>query len=149
MAMTQEEALKCFRQIEGYEVKQIRELVAKELCPNCGFGAIAGAKLGFNIGTAIGTAIGAEVGAAFGLSNALDTERQQEELETICKDTIKKNSSTIKEILQKHPNYTNYVIDIIMLLAPAIAQQYLGISAMAIVGSITIICKQGINAYLQ
>jgi hypothetical protein len=72
-----------------------------------------------------------------------------EELETICKDTIKKNSSTIKEILQKHPNYTNYVIDIIMLLAPAIAQQYLGISAMAIVGSITIICKQGIHSYLH
>lgn len=144
--MTQEEALKCFRQIEGYEVKQIRELVAKELCPD---------NLSFGLGTAIGAVLGelyspiCAAGATIGHSTALDTERQQEELETICKDTIKKNSSTIKEILQKHPNFTNYVIDIIMLLAPAIAQQYLGISAMAIVGSITIICKQGINAYLQ
>ena len=36
-----------------------------------------------------------------------------------------------------------------MLLAPAIAQQYIGIPGLAIVGSITILCKQGIQAYLQ
>ena len=35
-----------------------------------------------------------------------------------------------------------------MLLAPAIAQQYTGFSGMAIVGTITYLCKQCIQTYI-
>lgn len=72
-----------------------------------------------------------------------------EELEEVCKESIKENSFSIKQILKKHPNYTNCIIDIITLLAPAIAQQYIGIPGIAIVGTITVICKQGIHTYLE
>ena len=67
----------------------------------------------------------------------------------ICKKYAKKYSSEIKIILQDNPQTTNYILNIIQLLAPAIAQQYSGIPAMAIVGSITILCRQGIDNFIK
>ena len=142
--MTQSEALEYYKRIEDFNTQEIRNLVEKELQPSLNQ-AVAGAAMGM-IGRIAGAFIGGPIGAAVGGHTPTHTP---EEVEDICKDSIKNNSSTIKQILQKHPHYTNYVIDIIMLLAPAIAQQYIGISGIAIVGSITILCKQGIQAYLQ
>ncbi len=128
--MTREDAEYLHNQFEGHSLCYIRNVVNEELtnpthhyCPGILY--------------------------ALGDFSNKENPKTSINLELICKEYIRKNSSTIKEILQKHPNYTNYVIDIIMLLAPAIAQQYFGISAMAIVGSITIICKQGIHSYLH
>lgn len=145
--MTQSEALEYYKQIEFFDSKEIRKLIKKELQPSLSqitrdvaLGILCRITGGF---------FGGVVGAApVGPINVRSTP-SLEDVESICKDSIKNNSSSIKQILQKHPNYTNYVIDIIMLLAPAIAQQYIGIPGIAIVGSITILCKQGIQAYLQ
>ena len=137
--MTKDEILKYYKQIENSHPDQIRDIVVKELQPNN--------RIGF-LEHFVGACVDAHE-----LKASIDEEScsigKQEDLENICKESIKKNKFRIKEILQNNPNYTNYVIDVIMLLAPAIAQEYFGISAMAIVGSITIICKQGIHSYLQ
>ncbi len=145
--MTQSEALEYYKQIEFFDSKEIRKLIKKELQPS--LNQIArDAALGILCRIA-GGLFGGPVGAAAGGPINVRSTPSPEDVESICKDSIKNNSSSIKQILQKHPNYTNYVIDIIMLLAPAIAQQYIGIPGIAIVGSITILCKQGIQAYLQ
>ena len=145
--MTQSEALEYYKRIEDFNTQEIRNLVEKELRPSLNQ-AVAGAAMDM-IGRIAGALLGAPFGAVEGSASGHTLTHTPEEVEDICKDSIKNNSSTIKQILQKHPHYTNYVIDIIMLLAPAIAQQYIGISGLAIVGSITILCKQGIQAYLQ
>lgn len=67
----------------------------------------------------------------------------------ICKKYAAKNSTKIKTILQENRQKTNYALNIIQLLAPAIAQQYSGIPAMAIVGSITLLCRQGIDNFIK
>lgn len=145
--MTQSEALEYYKQIEFFDSKEIRKLIKKELQPSlsqitrdAALGILCRITVGF-----FGGAVGALPGGPINVRSTPSLE----DVESICKDSIKNNSSSIKQILQKHPNYTNYVIDIIMLLAPAIAQQYIGIPGIAIVGSITILCKQGIQAYLQ
>ena len=65
-----------------------------------------------------------------------------------CANTVE-NKNKIKLILQNNHQSTNFVIGIIQLLAPAIAQQYSGIPAMAIVGAITLLCRQGLENYLK
>ena len=145
--MTQSEALEYYKRIENFNTQEIRNLVEKELRPSLNQ-VVAGAAMDM-IGSIAGAFLGAPIAAIAGSDSGHTLTHTPEEVEDICKDSIKNNSSTIKQILQKHPNYTNYVIDIIMLLAPAIAQQYIGIPGIAIVGSITILCKQGIQAYLQ
>jgi len=67
----------------------------------------------------------------------------------ICKESVKEFSADIKEILKNNPKTTNYALNVIQLLVPAIAQQYSGIPAMAIVGSITLLCRQGIENFIK
>ena len=145
--MTKSEALEYYKRIENFNTQEIRNLVEKELRPSLNQ-AVAGAAMGM-IGRIAGALLGAQIAALAGSDDSHTLTHTPEEVEDICKDSIKNNSSTIKQILQKHPYYTNWVIEIVMLLAPAIAQQYIGIPGLAIVGSITILCKQGIQAYLQ
>ena len=145
--MTQSEALEYYKRIEDFNTQEIRNLVEKELRPSLNQ-TVAGAAMDM-IGRIADALLGAPIAALAESASGHTLTHTPEEVEDICKNSIKNNSSTIKQILQKHPHYTNYVIDIIMLLAPAIAQQYIGIPGLAIVGSITILCKQGIQAYLQ
>lgn len=67
----------------------------------------------------------------------------------ICKDYVNEFSNDIKAILKNNPKTTNYALNVIQLLFPAIAQQYSGIPAMAIVGSITLLCRQGIENFIK
>ena len=67
----------------------------------------------------------------------------------ICKDYVNEFSNDIKAILKNNPKITNYALNVIQLLAPAIAQQYSGIPAMAIVGSITLLCRQGLENFIK
>lgn len=67
----------------------------------------------------------------------------------ICKKYAKEFSTEIKAILKNNPKSTNYALNVIQLLAPAIAQQYSGIPAMAIVGSITLLCRQGLENFIK
>lgn len=70
-------------------------------------------------------------------------------VEKICRVAIVNNSSTIRSIMKKYPHSTEYILEILHLLAPAIAQQYTGLSGLAIIGTLTILCKQGISEYLK
>ena len=67
----------------------------------------------------------------------------------ICKEYVNDFSNDIKAILKNNPKTTNYALNVIQLLVPAIAQQYSGIPAMAIVGSITLLCRQGIENFIK
>lgn len=73
------------------------------------------------------------------------------ELQDVCVDCANtiEFKNQIKLMLQNNPQRTNFVIGIIQLLVPAIAQQYSGIPAMAFVGAITLLCRQGIENYLK
>ena len=67
----------------------------------------------------------------------------------ICLKYIIKNKYQVREIIHRNPKVTNYTLDIINLICPVIAQKYAGIPALAIVGAITLLFKQGINRYLE
>lgn len=66
----------------------------------------------------------------------------------ICAKYIFKYRVQVIEIIHRNPKVTNYTLDIINLICPVIAQKYAGIPALAIVGAITLLFKQGINKYL-
>lgn len=102
------------------------------------------------IGSVLGPVFGGFAGAAFPTnSDPITKKGKANALLEVCKEYITKYSSEIKRSLQNNPQKTNFVLDIIVLIAPAIAQQYSGIPAMAIVGSITLLCRQGIENYLK
>lgn len=60
---------------------------------------------------------------------------------SICVDSFILHKEEIRRILNKCPTGTSYIIEIVQLLAPAIAQEYSGFSGMAIVGTIIYLCK--------
>ena len=72
-----------------------------------------------------------------------------QKLSDICQEYARYLSSEIKTIIKNNPQKTNFTLNIIQLLAPAIAQQYSGITAMALIGSITLLCRQGIENYIN
>ena len=75
---------------------------------------------------------------------------RKNELIEACKEEISKPavSLKIKETLNNNHNSVNCFLEIAQIVAPAIAQMYLGLSAMTIVGAILVLCKQGIQKYL-
>ena len=102
------------------------------------------------IGSVLGPFLGGLAGATIPTFSELKTKMgQAKAVLEICKAYITKYSSEIKLTLQNNPQKTNYVLNIIQLLAPAIAQQYSGIPAMAIVGAITLLCRQGIDNFIK
>ena len=146
--MTRDEATNIYAEIGDLSTNEINSIIARELRRNNVLRSVIGTAAAIS-GGIVGN-IGGVAGAALNVpSPESNIVKSQEELEVICKEAITKNKKSIKEILKSHPKSTNYVIDIIMLMAPAITQQYLGISAMAIVGSIVILCRQGLTSYLQ
>lgn len=146
--MTRDEATNIYAEIGDLSTNEINSIIARELRRNNVLRSVIGTAAAIS-GGIVGN-IGGVAGAALNVpSPESNIVKSQEELEVICKEAITKNKKSIKEILKSHPKSTNYVIDIIMLMVPAITQQYLGISAMAIVGSIVILCRQGLTSYLQ
>jgi hypothetical protein len=76
------------------------------------------------------------------------TERKKS-ITTICISVAKQFRNEIWDIAKYKNKTTEYFIDIIQVIAPAIAQQYSGIPAMAIVAALTIMCRKGIFRYLR
>lgn len=68
----------------------------------------------------------------------------------MCKETIARPeiSSSIKQIMQSNSGKINYSLEIVQLVAPAVAQIYGGVPALTIVGAIVLLCKQGIQNYI-
>lgn len=59
------------------------------------------------------------VGIGAGILNCGTTNST---IEDICKSSIRKYSSKIKEIIRDNPKSTNYVLEIVMLLAPVVGK---------------------------
>lgn len=72
-------------------------------------------------------------------------KRDVSELQKACQKSWNLNIAQIMTIINNNPKTSRCIMDIVILLAPAIAQQYSGMSGMAIVGTLTIICKQNLG----
>jgi hypothetical protein len=151
--MDKNQIILMYEVIQDYQPDQIRSLVADKLRKkNCLRNEPENIGICYKIVESVLAFFTPQIFAASCCPSPPDPDIEYptpEELEEVCKESIKENSFSIKQILKKHPNYTNCIIDIITLLAPAIAQQYIGIPGIAIVGTITVICKQGIHTYLE
>lgn len=130
--MTNQEINRLYNQLDGLSPEEIEKIVSKELGVAAG-GGIVGA----------GIFAGAICGAVF------NNKWTPEKVMAICKTSVANASQSIRKIMHDNPKATNYSLEIIQLVDPAIAQQYCGISGMAIVGSLSILCKQGISNYIS
>ncbi len=140
MELTSQELAELYAQIENKSDKEIKHLIDvgdsetnKTLAANLGGGALAAGS-------------GGGIWGHLAIANGLPPSST---LFEICKKYAKEFSTEIKAILKNNPKSTNYALNVIQLLAPAIAQQYSGIPAMAIVGSITLLCRQGLENFIK
>lgn len=67
----------------------------------------------------------------------------------ICIKYAQQFRDEITKLLVNKRNYTQYVLDVIQVIAPAIAQQYQGIPSMIFVAAITVMCRNGIMNYID
>ena len=156
MELTSQELAELYAQIESKSDEEIESLINNEseaiitgLEDAVLKGGVLGAGLGLEAG--LGAGLGAKIGnwlkKVFG--DGADKNQPTIPLIEICKDYVNEFSNDIKAILKNNPKTTNYALNVIQLLVPAIAQQYSGIPAMAIVGSITLLCRQGIENFIK
>lgn len=130
-----------YRQIEGLTDEQLEVQLEKE---GVNFQTDTSGDFTMIGGSIFGGLFG---GIFSGLSNMF-FRSEEKDLPHYCISCARKYRKDIKVILKNNPNNTNYIIEIVHLLAPAIAQQYLGFSGMAIVGTITLLCRQGITKFI-
>ncbi len=68
---------------------------------------------------------------------------------SICIKYAQQFREEITKLLVNKRSYTQYVLDVIQVIAPAIAQQYHGIPSMIFVAAITVMCRNGIMDYIN
>lgn len=130
--MTEKEIKSLYNQIEELSTSEIQHYVDNELVtPSNG-------SLTPNLGL-----LGAGAMCGFGILNK--TQSSASELKHACEKAWNHNISRIRNIINNNPKTSKTIMDILLLLAPAIAQQHTGISGMAIVGTLTILCKQNLG----
>lgn len=139
--MTEYEIKSIYNQIERLSSSEIQNRIDREFSSSY----VGGAAVGAGFGGLIGSAIGGFWGAISNWDDNDKSTQKQKELERACRKSWDLNINQIRTIIQKNPKTSKGIMDIVLLLAPAIAQQYTGISGMAIVGTITIICKQNLG----
>lgn len=150
LGMTRQETLELYDRIKSLNIDQLRAVVVRELAHNSYDEDIS---LGASCGCTMlrgepSSSWDSLLGALRGYIRKA-VGRTPEEVEVICKLTIKSRSNAIKDILRKSPSTTNCVIDILSLVVPIIVEQYAGIPEMAVVGTVVILFKQGIQTYLD
>ena len=139
MELTSQELAELYAQIENKSDKEIQHLIdVGDSEINKTLAALGGG--------ALAAGSGGGIWGHLAIANGLPPSST---LFEICKKYAKEFSADIKEILKNNPKTTNYALNVIQLLVPAIAQQYSGIPAMAIVGSITLLCRQGIENFIK
>lgn len=136
--MTEYEIKSIYKKIEELSFPEIQNLIDREFSSS------------YASGTAIGAGFGSLIGASvFNTISKWDETNKptqiQLELEKSCRNSWDLNINQIRNLIQNNPKTSKGIMDIVLLLAPAIAQQYTGISGMAIVGTLTIICKQNLG----
>lgn len=134
-----DEIERLFRQIEGDNTNEIENIISKEIkAQNSIGGILAGAGFGALF-----------EGLFFGVRTASNVESKKEALYSACRTAIYDKREEIRKIMKDNTKTTNYILEIVQLIAPAVAQVYLGMSGLAIVGAITILCKQGIQQMIE
>ena len=78
-------------------------------------------------------------------SPKLDTKNS---LPEICSSYIRKFKVEIWQKVLGKEKLSEFILEVIQIVAPAVAQEYKGVPAMAIVAIITIMCRKGITLYL-
>lgn len=133
MAMTQTEINNIYNKLQGLDSSEISDILRKEL---------------FSEYHVLGMMAPSEMEIE---KRILKSEHKIEENISKCKKVIANPSisTKIKTLLKNNPKYVNCTLEIIQLVAPAVAQIYGGLSALTIVGTLTIMCKQGIQNYLS
>ena len=133
MAMTQTEINNIYNKLQGLDSSEILDILRKEL---------------FSEYHVLGMMAPSEMEIE---KRILKSEHKIEENISKCKKVIANPSisTKIKTLLKNNPKYVNCTLEIIQLVAPAVAQIYGGLSALTIVGTLTIMCKQGIQNYLS
>lgn len=156
MELTSQELAELYAQIESKSDEEIESLINKQseaIITGLEDAVLKGGVLGAG---AIAECIKIDIGVSK-IGNWLkkvfcggaDKNQPTIPLIEICKDYVNEFSNDIKAILKNNPKTTNYALNVIQLLVPAIAQQYSGIPAMAIVGSITLLCRQGLENFIK
>ncbi|MBP5524076.1 MAG: hypothetical protein J6Y11_00550 [Paludibacteraceae bacterium] len=131
--MTQTEINNIYNKLQGLDSSEISDILRKEL---------------FSEYHVLGMMAPSEMEIE---KRILKSEHKIEENISKCKKVIANPSisTKIKTLLKNNPKYVNCTLEIIQLVAPAVAQIYGGLSALTIVGTLTIMCKQGIQNYLS
>lgn len=134
MAMTQTEINNIYNKLQGLDSSEISDILRKELF--------------FSENHVLGMMAPSEMEIE---KRILKSEHKIEENISKCQKVIANPSisTKIKTLLKNNPKYVNCTLEIIQLVAPAVAQIYGGLSALTIVGTLTIMCKQGIQDYLS
>lgn len=140
MELTSQELAELYAQIESKSDEEIQRLINDRLLELDRFNAMENVSGAVCIGEWL---------SGLGRLLGFDKNQPTTSLIEICKKYAKEFSADIKEILKNNPKTTNYALNVIQLLVPAIAQQYSGIPAMAIVGSITLLCRQGLENFIK
>lgn len=128
--MTEEDIKALYRQIEGLETDEIKTLVDNQLSNH------------LSVRAAAVNSIGSETAS---IIKFLWKKITMPSLDNICKTAWDSNIDKIHTIITNNPKSSKTIMDILCLLAPTIAQQYTGFSGMAIVGSLTILCKHNLG----
>lgn len=141
--MTESEIKSLYKQIEGFNTSEIQKIVDKEFVDidSVDWDNFHGALPGNYTMTLPGKFVRRLIAFFIKRSN----KRKVSELENACRKSWNLNITQIQTIINNNPKTSRCIMDIVILLAPAIAQQYSGMSGMAIVGTLTIICKQNLG----
>lgn len=123
--MTEREIKDLYRQIEGLNTDEIKATIERAICSN--------------------TCSRLDFSARRGFQDEASTEESIFTLETACMKAWDKKINLIQSYINKNPKSSKAIMDIVCLLAPTIAQQYTGFSGMAIVGTLTIMCKHNLG----
>ena len=84
-----------------------------------------------------------------GIPNTEDRIEKRYPLSWACIKYAKLFKDQIISIIKRKQKTTETILDIIQILAPAIAQELSGIPVMAIVAAITVMCRRGVMNYID
>lgn len=70
-------------------------------------------------------------------------------LAEICSEQVITHKDKISAIIRNNPYSTRYTLAVVETIAPVIAQRYEGLDAFLIVATLTIMCRVGIDKYID
>lgn len=144
--MTEEEAKIYFQKIEHTETDYLKQIVLMECSDTPFFDTPCHRGRLPSVEDLNGSLINRFYSFLLGRKTKKQVAEEKAELiETVCNNAWEENINKIHSIIASNPKTSKCIMDIICLLAPAIAQQYTGFSGMAIVGTLTIMCKQNLG----